>query len=175
MRARRGTRWVSIIAILAAAAMLSGCADILRIGPGMQNTITAQEAVRKVADYGMTTAAAFPASAWLERQSGDVINCGFPTDHGPLGRVTAGVSYWVRGLPQSEVPQQYDAFVQWLSRNDFVILFNDRSPTYGAFISGQSREDAFRVAFSHVPGVDPTVSVDSPCVWPNGTPEPKSP
>lgn len=98
--------------------------------------------------------------------------CTDPTDHGPVGRVTAGATYWIRGLSESEILQHFDSFEQWLSEHDFAILVDERPKFY--FLSGENRKDGFLLAFRYYPGVTPSISAGSPCVWPNGTPEPKA-
>lgn len=142
----------------------------------MKNTITQQEAERRVDAYAQGAGAAFPSTARLEVSHRSTTRCDDPTDHGPLGRVNAGVSYKVRGLSEPDMPQYFNSFAEWLARNDFVILTDKREVTKaGAMIWAENKHDAFRIILDYIPGVDPTISVGSPCVWPDGTPAPEGP
>lgn len=148
------------------ALVLSGCGEEV----GMKNTITEQQAIDKAEKYVEQAATALPVEVRLEVQAPtDSISCDDPTDNGPKGRVTVGNVYWVRGIANDD--RYFDAILEWWEAHDFVVL--DDSRPKSNWISVENRKDGFRMAFRDNPKGELLLGVDSPCVWPNGTPSPE--
>lgn len=140
----------------------------------MRTTITEQQAFQRAEDYVRQAMSALPPEARLEVLSAaNSLACDDPTDNGPRGRVTVGNIYWVRNLSKESIPQYMDAMVRWWTEHDFGILSDTRNPNSN-YVSAENKIDGFRMAFSDNPKGELTLGADSPCVWPNGTPEPKT-
>jgi hypothetical protein len=138
----------------------------------MKNTITEEEATQRAEDYVRQAMEALPPEARLEVLSGTSSGpCDDPTDNGPRGRVTVGNIYWVRGLPAESNPQYFDSMVRWWTDHDFAILTDKRPQSNYVWV--ENKRDGFRMAFRDNPKGELALGADSPCVWPNGTPEPR--
>lgn len=141
----------------------------------MKPTITEQQATQRVDDYVRQAMTALPPEARLEVLSAtSSSSCDDPTDNGPRGRVSVGNIYWVRDLPKESNHQYFDAVTKWWTDHNFGILDNIRDPDSN-YVWAENKTDGFRMSFSDNPKGELTLSANSPCVWPNGTPEPKAP
>lgn len=137
----------------------------------MQPTITLDEANRTVDSYIERVVAQLPAAAKLkERLRFDGSPCDDPDDHGPLGRKTASRNYQVLGLDSGKIPQYFDTLRAWWERNGFRIL--DNNPRY-EFLWVENNADGFRMTLKANENGAIFLIASSPCVWPNGTPEPE--
>jgi hypothetical protein len=136
----------------------------------MQNTITEQEAITRAEEYVREAMSALPSEASLEELSPtDSLACDDPTDRGPQGRVTVGNIYWVRGIANED--KYFDAMLAWWEKHDFAVLEDLRPKHKRVWV--ENRKDGFRMAFEDNPKGELSIGVDSPCVWPNGTPAPE--
>ena len=138
---------------------------------GMQNTITAAEAQRLVEAYVHEAMTALPPQARLEKQYERISDCDQPTDHGPRGRVGASIGYWIRDLPKDQNQTYLNAALQYWTQHGWKLLTDSR-PGYN-YIWVEKISDGFRMSITANINGDLNIGTDSPCVWPNGTPEPK--
>ncbi|MEU6644195.1 hypothetical protein ABZ863_16790 [Saccharomonospora sp. NPDC046836] len=138
----------------------------------MQPTITIDEANRRVEEYVARAVKALPPEAELrlgyEERSGD---CSDPTDHGPKNRVVANRDYNVLGLQPEKIPTYFDALRTWWLANNFRIL-NDTPPN--EFLWVENNTDGFQMTLQANSKGELFLIAGSPCVWPNGTPEPEA-
>jgi hypothetical protein len=136
----------------------------------MKPTITIAEANARVDDYIARAVKALPPQATLkldlQERSGD---CSDPTDRGPKNRVVANRGYQVNGLDPKQVPAYFTMIRSWALANGFRVL--DDKPV-NEFLSVENNTDAFQLAFTANDAGGIFLSAGSPCVWPNGTPEP---
>jgi hypothetical protein len=138
----------------------------------MQPTITLDEAKARAATYVQQIVGALPVKARLD-SFGMVptsMECTDPTDNGPPGRYDYGVSYFLRDIPKERNPEIMRAFLAYLTKRGFVVQTKNDS-----FLSLENPQDGFGASLqqsgSQNRGLSLTVS--SPCVWPNGTPSPQ--
>lgn len=160
---------VGMVAI--AATLLSGCGN----GAEMRSTITQQQASERAEQYIRETVSALSPSARLElSRRFDDSPCDDPTDNGPKGRVIASSVYWLNDIPADRQSEYVDALVRWWSEHDFAIL-TDKRPN-DTYVLVENRRDGFRMSVQQTV-VGPqrlSLGATSPCVWPNGTPEPET-
>ena len=161
-----------ITAVLAVA--LASCTSANNPKAGMKNTITQQEANERAERYTRDAVSALLPAPQLEVLSHfEDSPCVDPTDHGPKGRVIASRSYWLNDIPIDRQAEYVDALVEWWSKHDFAVLTDGRpNETY---VLVENRRDGFRMSVQQTV-VGPkrlSLGATSPCVWPNGTPEPK--
>jgi hypothetical protein len=140
----------------------------------MKPTITIAEANKRSQDYlDQAANALFPPpitkTQGTAEERGD---CTDPDDHGPANRLQASREYQLAGIAQPDIPRYFDALRQWWQGHDFAQAF-DKGNGGGRLLGGENRADGFRMSLqsNDVGGLYLTVA--SPCVWPNGTPEPQ--
>jgi len=161
--------WTAAAVIVAGLTMTACGTDS---GAGMKPTITIAEANTRVDDYIARAVKALPPQATLElnlqERSGD---CSDPTDRGPKNRVVANRGYKVHGLDRKQIPSYFTTIRSWALTNGFRVL--DDKPV-NEFLSVENNTDAFQLAFTANFNGGIFLSAGSPCVWPNGTPEPSA-
>jgi hypothetical protein len=160
----------------ALAVLLSSCTSPENPKVAVKNTITQQQAVERVEQYIREVVTALAPRARLEVLYGsDGSACDDPTDNGPRGRVIASRSYWLRDIPAEKNEEYVTAIVHWWTEHDFGILTDDRPND--VYVWAENRRDGFRMSVQQTATGPPQLSLGatSPCVWPNGTPEPKAP
>lgn len=138
----------------------------------MTTTITQAEAERVVEDYVRQAAQALSADLRLEVIGSSTAPCTDPSDNGPQGRVFASNRYWIRGLPRERNEQSVQAFLQWSQQQGFAIQADEWAKT--KVITLEKETDGFRMAIQESSVGDLSIGASSPCVWPNGTPEPQA-
>lgn len=141
-------------------------------GAGMQPTITIDEANRRVDEYISRATTVLPPAARLQlnfqERRGE---CSDPTDNGPKDRVVAGRSYQVLGLRQAAIPSYFDTLRTWWLANNFRILSD--TPR-NEFLWVENNADGFQMTLKANSEGGVFLLAGSPCVWPNGTPEPEA-
>lgn len=140
----------------------------------MKNTITQRQAIERTEEYvrqAVSTLLPTPQLDLLSRFEDSP--CDDPTDNGPKGRVITSVRYWLNDTPVDRQADYVKALIRWWSEHDFAILTDNRpNDTY---VLVENRRDGFRMAMQQTATGPKRLSLgaSSPCVWPNGTPEPK--
>ncbi|MFD8494222.1 hypothetical protein [Amycolatopsis sp. NPDC059657] len=138
----------------------------------MHPTITIAEANQRVDEYIARAVKVLPPEAKLELNYQERAgSCSDPTDHGPKNRVTANRDYKVLGLQQAAIPSYFDSLRAWWLANNFRVL--DEKPR-NEFLWVENNADAFQMTLTAHPGAGIFLIAGSPCVWPNGTPEPQA-
>lgn len=138
----------------------------------MTSTITQAEAEQRAESYVRQAVSAVAPDARLETIMSDTAPCSDPSDSGPPGRVFASNRYWIRGLPKDQNKQNVDALLNWSEQHDFAMLSNEWDKA--RYITLENRADSFRMAIQESSQGDLSIGASSPCVWPNGTPEPQA-
>lgn len=139
----------------------------------MQDTMTLDEANRRVEEYIRQALTALPRSAQLELQEKyEDLDCDDPTDSGPAGRRFASRSYQVTGLNAAEIPTYYNDLKAWWPQHGFKILKDDSRPTR-EYLWVEKGSDSFRMAFEANDLGQMYLIASSPCVWREGTPSPQ--
>lgn len=135
-------------------------------------TLTQQQAVARGEQHIADAVAALPVTPRLEQQStGRPVPCDDPTDNGPLGRVTVGKTYWLRELPKERTSELFETMQYYWLSHDYRVLTDQRDLRVPALFV-ESNRDAFRMSLQANVQGDLTISATSPCVWPEGTPQP---
>lgn len=139
--------------------------------------MTKQQAIVRAEQIIRATAAAIKPAPRLERYPSIVeeTSCVDPTDGGSPDRTVIHRTYWLRGIPRDrngDVARQIKAHWDGMGvRYSSEVSLDGSDPR----ISGYTQPDEFLVSLSTNAGDDMYVSATSPCLWPNGTPEPSSP
>ncbi|MEU9832664.1 hypothetical protein AB0D67_14135 [Streptosporangium sp. NPDC048047] len=100
--------------------------------------------------------------------------CLDPTDGGSEDRIVVNRSYYLRGIPQDKVSEVVGQIKSYWEQQGYRISGVSAN---GRNITGRSRPDDFLLSLlSAYDGDDVVLSMgaSSPCIWPNGTPEPSS-
>lgn len=140
----------------------------------MKNTITQQQAKEQAEQYVRDAVSALVPTARLELSSHfDNSPCDDPTDNGPAGRVFASNRYWIRGLPEDQNKQSVNTLRKWSEQHGFTVVSDAWDKAM--YITLENPSNGFRVAIQESSQGELSIGASSPCVWPNGTPEPKAP
>jgi hypothetical protein len=98
--------------------------------------------------------------------------CDDPTDNGPKGRVIATTDYQIEGLSQDQYDHYLDELKKWWISHDFRVLQDARPKAPHIWV--ENNTDGFRMAAQTNDGGEMYIIATSPCVWPEGTPQPSS-
>ena len=142
---------------IAIALAVSGC------DTAMDETITQDEAATKVQEHIDGTLTALPEEAELEARQGTI----FATCD---DRVTVSETFWIRGLPVDENEANIELMYEYLTSNGYQLLRDERPDSMSVTV--EHEDDAFRVGLRVSNKGSLSISASSPCVWPEGTPEP---
>ncbi|MFJ2029631.1 hypothetical protein [Streptosporangium sp. NPDC087985] len=139
-------------------------------------TMTEAQALARVEQLIKETAAVIRPKPRLDlyRPSLNPNSCLDPTDGGSEDRVVMNRSYYLRDIPQDQVAEVARQVKQYWEQQGHYI---EGISTNGLNISGRSRPDDFLLSLAPTDAGDDVVlnlASTSPCVWPNGTPEPSS-
>jgi hypothetical protein len=168
-QAPRAGPLAGLFAVLAAL-VLTACGAYP--GAAMHTTITAHDAERRVEDYIQQAITALPPQRHLTNPFKKTYACDDPTDNGPKGRVIATVDYQIEGLSPDQYDHYLDALKQWWIGHDFRVLQDARPKAPHVWV--ENNTDGFRMAVQTNDGGEMYLIATSPCVWPNGTPQPRS-
>jgi hypothetical protein len=143
-------------------------------GASMQPTVSAEQA--KQATLSMVHAAAaavFPPGYRLTEITEPDEPCTDASDK-ETGQVRVGVTFWVDGPDRSRNDLYYDSIKKWWSDNGWKIE-NDNRP--GDLFANAQHDGYLMSLQGAVLGSETgrlNIGASSPCVWPSGTPDPKS-
>jgi hypothetical protein len=138
----------------------------------MKPTITEQQAREKVEAYIQGAFGALPGTAQRKLFTRNRSECADPTDKGPQGRFEISATYEVTGLDPKKFAEYFDAVVGWLTAHDFKVLTDSRPKDQYVFV--RNNADAFDMSVQANDLGKFYLGATSPCVWPNGTPEPQA-
>ncbi|MET8333314.1 hypothetical protein [Streptosporangium canum] len=161
------------VMIVVVAILVTGCT-----GGGAVNepTMTEAQALARVEQLIKETAAVIRPKPRLDlyRPSLNPNSCLDPSDGGSEDRIVVNRSYYLRDIPQNQVAEAAKQVKQyWEQQGHFI----GGVSADGLGITGRSRPDDFLFSlFATDDGNDVVLSLgaSSPCIWPNGTPEPSS-
>lgn len=138
-------------------------------GAPLQPTMSIQEAKQKVDDYLEQGRRALSPDAKLINDSGNEQRaCDDPTDGGPKGRVFAQRDAKVEGAGGRDPQSNFALLRSWWQANGFRIT-SEKSDA----IFAENPADGFRMSLTSNVRGSLYLGASSPCVWPNGTPDPK--
>ncbi|MGH4020428.1 MAG: hypothetical protein ACRDT0_14570 [Pseudonocardiaceae bacterium] len=136
------------------------------------NTITQQHAIERVDRHIADAVAALPVDPQLTLAFEDLSSeCMDPTDNGPRNRITVVKRYWLDGIPKDDNRSYFDALRQWWTSHGFRVLEDDQ--TGDMYLWVENNADGFRMSLQESGEGSVSLSVTSPCIWPNGTPVPE--
>jgi hypothetical protein len=154
-----------VVGIGLMAVLTSGC------GGDVRNTITQQEAAKRVEEHIHAVVALLPKEARLEQGLSTPQNCDDPTDNGPRGRITESHTYQIHDLPPAEYNAYFDTIKQWWETHNYQILADSRPKAM--YLWAENKNDSFRISVKSNDVGGFYVISTSPCVWPQGTPAPR--
>ncbi|WP_145600292.1 hypothetical protein [Prauserella rugosa] len=168
MRVRKKFSMVTLP--LATAAILGGCGtEPDDSGVSMDKTITIQQANDKLEEHLERSHSAFPDSATFEEFSKyENSPCEDPGDPGPKGKKFASRIYQVRNVPADGIKDQFTTAKQWWTSNGYQVTHEDDE-----LLSVINTEDEYKLGLRTNRLNELFLLGDSPCVWPNGTPQPE--
>ena len=133
-------------------------------------TMTKDQAMQRVDELVRDAIAVLPATARLEVISATAPQaCDDPTDNGPKGRLFASNSYWIRDVPKEGNARYVADLRRWWSDHGFEVVTDAWEKAQ--VITLENAANGFRMSLGGPDG-DLNIGASSPCVWPNGTPEP---
>ena len=137
----------------------------------MSTTITVERAEQRVEEYFRQALAVLPSQARPEVGLIHTVECDDPTDNGPKGRKIASVDYQIHDLPPDEYPGYVADLERWWRDHDFRVLDDERPARESIWV--ENTHDGFRMRVKANDVGELFIIATSPCVWPNGTPEPE--
>ncbi|GII27054.1 hypothetical protein [Planotetraspora mira] len=140
----------------------------------MPQTITQAQALTRVEQLLTSTASVLDPGPRLE------LNTIFPTtssclDPGPAEsskQVVVSRAYWLRDVPASANMAIARQVMDHWKQQRHIITGTGGLETGHPHIAGESRPDGFILALGWAEGDRLYLAATSPCVWPDGTPEP---
>ncbi|WP_250214682.1 hypothetical protein [Acrocarpospora catenulata] len=161
--------------ILVGVVLIAGCApnDIAKGGhvDSSAKTMTKAQALARVEQLVKEAAVVVTPNPKLEIYEPSLVDdlCLDPIDGGSQERIVINRSYYIRGIPKDQIKQIASRVkAYWEQQGHFIEAV---SPD-GANVYGRSRPDDFYITLSWTDGDVPMLGSTSPCIWPNGTPEP---
>lgn len=142
---------------------------------GMQPTMTGEQAIDRVEELIKDAAAQLPPASRLEYKSAtDSFPCDDPTDLGPKGRIFVERDYWVRGLPPDHLDEHFHTLQRYWTDRGYEQTRFTTFPNLVGWKMVHTTPDGFRISLSTTGGGKSLyLRSQSPCVWPDGTPEPE--
>jgi hypothetical protein len=164
-------RRVAAIALAAMAVLgLTSCAE----EPMPEPTITADEAATRVEQHIRDVTAALPGARLEVQEASSISPCTAPNDRGPLGRVYASRSYWVRDIPQERNPETFDTALNHWTSNSYTVLVDARPQRAFVRVEAPAPDFTTLTLRSSVDGQGIlSIVASSPCLLPDGNPAPK--
>lgn len=146
----------------AAVLLALGVIGYLWSGRSVGPTITARQAAVQVEQHARQAVARLPQGVTAERIALRVNN---PCD-GPPGLVRVTDDYRLRGVEPAEFGRVADPLKEWWSGNGYGVV-RDSRPQHGLL---WVRDHDDEVLLSLTAGEEVYLSVESPCVWADGSP-----
>jgi hypothetical protein len=165
-----------IVALLSALA-IAACGIISGGGKHVEkNTMTQQQATNRVEQIIRDTIAALNPKPELSKQEAmsQPTSCVDPTDGGSPDRTVISHTYLLNGLPGSHNGAIASRIKAYWDSQDVRYNNSDGLTSDHPDITGYTRPDEFLVSLSTNAQKVLMLTVTSPCIWPNGTPEPSS-
>jgi hypothetical protein len=138
-------------------------------GTEVRDTITIEQAEKRVEDYFRKTLAVLPEQARPEPGLIDTYDCDDPTDNGPKERKITSVHYEIHDLRRDDYSEHVANLERWWRDHDFRILDDERPTEESIWV--ENNEDGFRMRVTATDKGKFILIATSPCVWPDGTPE----
>ncbi|RZQ60907.1 hypothetical protein EWH70_27095 [Amycolatopsis suaedae] len=136
----------------------------------MGNTETMPEAQARVErETNAAASAIFPPGFTLSVQSTLSMPCADIEDKG-TGQSRASVNYWVDNIDNRRNNEYFDKLKTWWANNGWEIE-TDKSPD--DYMNATKDEYKMAIQTTITPDRRVSIGTNSPCVWPNGTPEPR--
>ncbi|WP_329067351.1 hypothetical protein [Amycolatopsis sp. NBC_01480] len=141
----------------------------------MQPTLSAEQAQQRVLSFVHAAAeASFPAGYKLTELPLQPMPCTDDFDH-ETGQFSLGITYWVDGPDRAHNNTYYENLKKWWVNNDWTV----RTDTWlnKKFANASSKDNYLMSLTATTTGKvlgRLSIGASSPCVWPHGTPEPKS-
>jgi hypothetical protein len=167
----KNKRYIAAVAAVSTVMMLASCE-----GDAMDSdepTITKLEASARLSRYVQQIVQdTLPKTVRLE-DHGPVSELGCTDPVGkPDGRLHVSASHWIRGIDPVTYNKHFDAIKGWWATNGWKIVNDDRPGDM--FINADNPVDQFGMSIQANDKNDFSMTVSSPCVWPNGTPQPRN-
>lgn len=159
----------SFVIALVVMTALSACGE--SSGSKMEDTITLEEASRRVDKYLEQAQQVLPTEAEFQRSYREKAGpCSASSGDGTEGRKLTTTEYQVLGLNRANIPEYFSKLRSWWEQHDYRVLQNEPKNEY---LWVEHNPDGFRLALEANAEGELYLGATSPCVWPNGTPEPQ--
>lgn len=143
----------------------------------LQPTVTKEQAAQRTEQLVQEAFAQLPAGATLKlNNSSDESPCDDASDGGPAGRVFVERRYLVVPPPGGTWPvdQALPTLVSFWEKKGYKVYDDRRTSSYPKYVvETPDGYSANITTWDRGDHSDITLSSSSPCVWPNGTPQPQ--
>lgn len=167
----KNKRYVAaVVAVLTTIALTSCEGDVM---DSNEPTITKSEASARLSQYVQQAVRdTLPEKARLENH-GPVAELGCTDPAGKSdGRLHVSSSHWIRDIDPISFNENFDAINGWWTAKGWKIVNDDRPGDM--FINADNPADQFGMSIQANDKNEFSMTVSSPCIWPNGTPQPKN-
>ncbi|WP_370949054.1 hypothetical protein AB5J62_16290 [Amycolatopsis sp. cg5] len=152
---------------VASLATLTACGD-----ETMDPTMTAAQAKAQAAEHVReATTASLPTGFQLIDRGSLPLGC-TDTQGKPDGRTEIAVDYWIDGIDRAKNDDYVDAVKNWWTAHGWNIESDSRPRDM--FVNAKNSHTEFTMSIKATPDGRLSIDASSPCVWPNGTPQPKA-
>jgi hypothetical protein len=139
-------------------------------GSDMKSTMTLDEAARRAHELFDQAAAQLPGAVVVSRGAETPSTCDDPTDHGPVGRKFISVEKRIDGLDVAQYNHYFDVLRDYWLSHGYRLLDDSRPRDMYMWVENVS--DGFQTSVTTNDRGEFYMGTSSPCVWPNGTPNP---
>jgi hypothetical protein len=159
------------VLVIAACGIISGGGKRVE-----KNTMTQQQATARVEQIIRDTASMLDPKPELKKQEAmsQPTSCVDPTDGGSPDRTVISHTYLLSDLPSSRNGAVASRIKAYWDSQGVRYSNSDGLASGNPDITGYTRSDEFLVSLSTNAQKVLMLTVTSPCIWPNGTPEPSS-
>ena len=134
--------------------------------------MTIEEANQHIEEHLRAVKSVLPRTARYEVQfHKKSMDCGrTETGSRSHGRVFASLEYQVLDLQPHRVPEYFSTIRKWWMTHGYRVL---KDTPKNEYLWVENKEDGVRLSMQANDSGEIYIGADSPCVWPNGTPEPE--
>jgi hypothetical protein len=167
---------VTVVGIFVAACGFDGGSSPERTPSVGQTTITQRQADERVEQILRQTSAKLHPKPHLElfRPASQPYHCDDRENAGDDPRMVASRTYWLRDVAVEHNVSIGDQIKKIWEQQGYLITTAQGMGTDQPNLTGRTRPDDFLIALSAGDNGQLSIGATSPCVWPNGTPEPTS-
>jgi hypothetical protein len=165
-----------LIAVLPSVAALAACGVLPGEKHLEKNTMTKQQASDRIEQIIRDTVAKLDPKPQLSAIDylSQPTTCIDPTDGGSSDRTVLTRHYLLRGIPHDRNGAIGQQVKRYWENSGYKISSSVRLDTNEPQTTGFTQQDQFSISLTTGGDGSLGIGATSPCIWPNGTPEPSS-